>query len=190
MALSHGRARLAGLVGAVSAILGVVLFFAPGTLSAVRGVFDSPSAPQVSAGDAIPPDTPIPSLSDDQKSQATALLAHDPGLRAILGAGRYTISDLGPWTDDQGEILGAAALLRLETPLNGERAWPLIRFVHGTVTKPPYRTRVQHLIVRNATEIDALVDLTTGKVVSLQPDGDAVGVAPGPDVVPLPSAGD
>jgi len=176
--------------GVAFAAMGLILLAAPGTLGAVKSMFDAPTPPEVSASDAIPPDTPIPSLSSDQQNAASALLARDPSLRGILGANRYTISELGPWTGEQGQLLGAAAVLELEKPLSSERAWPLIRYDHQETSTPPYRARIEHMIVRNATQVDALVDFNSGKVVSLQPGGEGVTVAPGSDVVARPSAGD
>jgi hypothetical protein len=187
----HRRSRLGAFVAAVCVVVGVILLAAPTTLSAVRGILDSPDPPQVSAQDPVPADTPMPTLSDGQQRAASELIARDSALRAILGGGnRYTMSELGPWTDEQGRLIGAAAVLTLEQPVRGERAWPLIRYDRSERTSPPYRGRVEHLTVQNATEIDALVDLDSGAVVSLQPAGERVGVAPGSDVVALPSAGD
>jgi hypothetical protein len=182
--------RPSALVGAMSAVIGVMLIVAPSTLSAVRGVFGRPAAPRVSAKGAIAPDTPIPTLTAGQRGGARAVLARDPALRAIVRADRYRISRIGPWTGERGQLLGAAVLLKLATPLRGQRAWPLMRYDHTEKSTPPYRVRVERLVVGDATEIDALVDLRTGKVVSLQPGGDAVRVAPGRDVVSLRPAGD
>jgi hypothetical protein len=178
------------LVGAVSAVVGVMLIVAPSTLSAVRGVFGRPAAPHVSANGAIAPDTPIPTLTAGQRGAAKTLLARDPALKAIVRADRYTIARMGSWTGERGQLLGAAAVLKLATPLHGLRAWPLMRYDHTEKTTPPYRTRAEQLVVRNATEIDTLVDLRTGRVVSLQPGGDGVRVAPGRDVASLRPAGD
>jgi hypothetical protein len=186
----HRRPRFGGLVGAVCVVVGAVLITAPTTLSAVRGIFDAPDPPQASAEDAIPSDNAISTLSADQRMATAEVLARSPALKAILNGNGYSISEVGPWTDEQGQLLGAAVQLRLENPLSGARAWPLIRYDHSERTTPPYRGRVEHLIVRDATEIDALVDLNSGAVASLQPGGEGVSVAPGPDVVPLPSAGD
>jgi hypothetical protein len=178
------------LAGAVSAVVGVMLIVAPNTLSAVRGVFGRPAGPHVSARGAIAPDTPIPTLTAGQRGSARAVLARDPALSAIVGTDGYRISRIGPWTGEKGQVLGAAVLLKLATPLDGQRAWPLMRYDHTERSTPPYRVRVERLVVQNATEIDALVDLRTGAVVSLQPGGDAVRVAPGRGVVSLRPAGE
>jgi hypothetical protein len=172
-------------------VVGVMLIVAPSTLSAVRGVFGRPAAPHVSTNGAIAPDTPIRALTSAQRGSAGAVLAHDPALRAIVRADRYRVARIGPWTGERGQLLGAAAVLKLATPLHGQRAWPLMRYDHTEKSSPPYRVRVEHLVVREATEIDALIDLRTGTVASLQPGGDGARVAPGRDVAPLrPARGD
>src|SRR5690349_20603962 len=99
-----------------------MLIVAPSTLSAVRGVFGRPAGPRVSARGAIAPDTPIPTLTAGQRGSARAVIARDPALRAIVRADGYSISRIGPWTGEKGQLLGAAVLLKLATPLNGRRA--------------------------------------------------------------------
>jgi hypothetical protein len=80
-------------------IIGWVLVFSPSTVSAVKSVIVSPDATTV------PLDTTIPILSTDQNTQATALLAQDKDLQKLLHGSTYKISEIGPWTDSNNNLL-------------------------------------------------------------------------------------
>lgn len=184
------RDRLVPLLCGLLAMTGLALLVAPGTLGALRAVIGAPAAPSIQGANAIAPDEAVPTLDAGEQKLATSLLAADDSVGRVLGGIGFQVSQLGPWTGRRGRLVGAAAVLTLDRPLTGERAWPLIRYDHTEQTTPPYRSRVEHLDVRNATQIDVLIDFHTRRVVSLQPDGPSLSVARGSDVVSLPRNGD
>jgi hypothetical protein len=125
-----------------------------------------------SSNSATPTTSADGSLTDAQRADATRLLTQDATLHQLLGSSTYTISAIGPWTtSDSTVLLGAAIQLHLAEPSVISGSWPYTKTAQSGNSSPYYTTATATYSAINVTEIDARVDLNSGKVVSLQPYG-------------------
>ena len=169
MSSNYSVSRRLGILLAFLAVVGWMFVSAPATISAISDVVFSPTS------SAVPSDTAIPTLSQDQTAQATNIVASSNDLQKLLNGDTYTTTQLAPWTDGNNDLIGASMALALNSPLNTKGTWPTIRYLNGNANKE-YSVVHGVLTVANATSIIALVDLTTQKVVSLEPQGAQLGL--------------
>jgi hypothetical protein len=109
-------------------------------------------------------DHPSPNLTSADRKLAERIVATDSALRLILGGDRYRIKNIGEFTlANSSRLIGAAVVLELEEPLNGEVSLPVACFPkHGN-----YISQVYPWEFHDATRLMILVDFRVGQVVDV-----------------------
>jgi hypothetical protein len=112
-------------------------------------------------------------LTDAQRTQAINIVTQDPRFGAVVGATSYSVSATSAWTKTSGQSIGAEVDFDLGSTLALEYDWPQIEYDDSEAASPPYAQITDHMSYTNVTGLQALVDLNTGAMVSLNPDGGA-----------------
>jgi hypothetical protein len=120
------------------------------------------------------PGPEIPALSSADKSDARAILVDDPRFEDLIQGNSYSISSTSVWTTHSQQKLGAALVVKIANgPVTISGDWPTIAYDESESTSPPYSTSVTHYKADKVSKLDALVDLGSDKVVSIEPTEDA-----------------
>src|SRR5215207_7049124 len=127
------------------------------------------------------PGPPNPELTPAQQQHSLDLVAQDQNVNQILGDTPYEVALIGPsGGDDGGPITGAAMQLRLSDSTSVDmQAWPTVDFRPAEV--PPYTERQVVMAATELREVQILVDLNSGEVVSVDPL-EPVDITPGPEL--------
>jgi hypothetical protein len=137
----------------------------------------------------------MPRLTAHERARTKRIVARDSRFMRIVGAHRYVFEQIGVWTTGRirrhgverkiGAVLDVA--VKPPRPLVVAR-FPLINYDKEERSFPPYKVRVFRLTV-NLKELMILVDLTRGRVVSIEA-GEGSVVIPPPNTPRTPPTGD
>lgn len=121
----------------------------------------------------------VPSLTAEEIARAVEILAGDPRANAFLRGKGYTIEEMSPVIDSESgsnEPVGVSMLISLAEPISVEGDW-LMKHDPGPGDPPglgPQEVPVYFpgcAAPNGVREVIALVDLTQGKLVQLEPLG-------------------
>lgn len=168
-----GRSR--STRGALLVALGIVLLGAAGLIGGTSVLADDPPPPVLAAPTVTDDGSGScgcklrldPLLSSDQITQVDSIASSDPNVASMLAAaGSYTVSSTSTW-DESGNLAGGIATFSFSTPQTLTGTWAVV-----DDSTSPYTVSTQSFTtVQGATAIDAWVDLTTGQVVAVGPEG-------------------
>ncbi|CCF86254.1 hypothetical protein [Nitrolancea hollandica] len=116
----------------------------------------------------------IPELTEDERSEATALAINNPFVAQILADRECSVSSVGVWhTSRELQKIGAVVIISLAQPATLELDWPTIDFDRTELTTPPYQQRTEHYLATGVQRLVVMVDLRRGEVVSVGPGPEA-----------------
>jgi hypothetical protein len=175
------------LTGVLAVALGLVVLLTPvgSALSSLALPSDEP--PEAPVAGPPEPAPAIPALSASQQSSAQAALARDPQTRRFLAGRGYRVTEIGPWTTEQGTLIGASMLVGLSSPASFAMSrWPAVDYRAEPAAERPYRDSAIQMAASNVTELMVRVDLDRQAVVGIEPSGPGATIKPGPDVKRIP----
>jgi len=108
-------------------------------------------------------------LTDGEVASASSTAQTDPVVRALIGSRATSVSNVMPWTAPNGAVIGAELTLSWNDPASIEGDWPILQMTGDGST---YETQLTHETATNVFQLDLLVDLGSGRVVSVEPSGD------------------
>jgi hypothetical protein len=117
-----------------------------------------------------------PTLTAQQVTQAQNILQGDSRFLNIVGSTSYTITSTNAWVR-QGTGANIGALMEVTLPAPQaftDVVWPSVTYDDSETSNPPYTTGTYQETFTEVTELDALVDLNSGQLVSINPGGAAV----------------
>ena len=166
----------------------------PGRPTPAVATIPSP-APGIAPSDLVIADVELPSLSDEEVSQAESILLDRLSTISLFEKSSYTISQVGPWVDEAYGVRGVAMVLSLSTPVavsDVVGAWPYMSTDEST--PEGYRPQIMNVSTERArTEFagravqrfSAVIDLSSKTVVELLP---MIEELPLPGLIPTASA--
>jgi hypothetical protein len=175
------------LAGVLVVTLGLVVLLTPvGTaLSSLALPSDEPPEPPVAG--APEPAPAMPALSATEQSSAQEVLARDPQARRFLAGRDYRVTEIGPWTTEEGTLIGASMLVGLSSPASFAMSrWPAVDYRAEPGAERAYRESAIQMAAGNVTELVVRVDLDRQAVVGIEPSGQGATITPGPDVKRIP----
>jgi hypothetical protein len=101
-------------------------------------------------------------------ARAIDIATHDPRLIEVVGGRPYSVALDGVWLGETDDPIGIELTVSWTDPATLEYNWPLVDF--GSI---PYGEGTLQFTSTNVTELDVLVDLARGALVSMEPGGDA-----------------
>ncbi len=101
----------------------------------------------------------------------TSIVSADPRITDLLNGLTTSRSQLAPWLDGQGNLIGGVMVLTLSQPATLTHEWRGISWADST--KTIYSVIVYDAQLSNVTRIDIWVDLRTQSVVGWSPNSDA-----------------
>jgi hypothetical protein len=213
--------------GGMLVLIGLVVLFAPGGVTPERGVAskaiptpvpcETQRAQAAAAPAACPtpvpyepeaPDSVVPDPEDTyagpappvltaaQEAEARQLIA--ASAQSLLAGRAYTITEIGPWTTEDQQLIGVTALLTLESPASlSTRHWPVVSAATQAAasrsaassesSSSSYQQSTSEFSASNVTEVMSSVDLTTDRVVEMEPGGPDAVITAGSSVKPFPA---
>lgn len=103
-------------------------------------------------------------LTAEQAEAAKAIALGDDLVRSRVGSQTPTIGRVMAWSNNDGEIIGAAVELRLDVPIHLDAGLPVVK-----PGLPADGVGLSDFIADDVTRLYAVVDLASGRVVGLQP---------------------
>ena len=116
----------------------------------------------------LPPDAPR--LTQSQVADVEVLLASDTRLKTLLAGVSYTIQDKGVWVSvesREGELIGAAVLLELVSPVSYTGSLPHVNYAPGPELDKLYSTFERPLQAQGIESLYVHVDLKDHSVVGV-----------------------
>ena len=170
-------------IGAVLVIVGLMVLLAPVGAALSSLVLPDGDAPEPPAAGRPEPGPAIPTLSEAQRARAQELLGSDPQADRFLQGRDYRVAELGPWTTEDGRVIGASMVVRLSSPASFEMSrWPAIEQADERAGGRSYRESTLQMAADDVSELMVRVDLERQAVVSVEPSDPAAKITPGPDV--------
>ena len=122
----------------------------------------------------------IPNLSASDAATARALLAADPSFQRLVGARRYDVEKIGPWTTSNGpwtakktrlDLLGAAMLVTLDESIriDGDKLPTVVYDVTEKDPNKPFQEASFEVRADAVRHLHVLVDLRQRRVVNISP---------------------
>jgi hypothetical protein len=122
---------------------------------------------------------PIPTLTEAERADAARLASAE--LTALVGAGRFSVTDVGVWHTHGKRKLGAVVVASATDAGPFRAAWPMIDYDRSETSQQGYADDVAQFTASHVQQFLVLVDLRRGRVVQVDPNGadvqitDAVG---------------
>lgn len=113
-------------------------------------------------------------LSPADEAQAIQIAQTDPSVIALIGSRATEARDVIAWTKPDGSRFGAQLTLAWPDPIGIDGSFP---WVAWSADGQSYSEGSNVLTIENATELEIIVDLLRGRVVSINPGDEAVVVA-------------
>jgi hypothetical protein len=175
------------LTGVLVVTVGLLVLLTPvGTaLSSLALPSDEP--PEAPVAGPPEPAPAMPTLSATEQSRAHQALARDSQARRFLAGRDYRVAEIGPWTTEQGTLIGASMLVGLSSPASFAMSrWPAVDYGAQPGAGRPYTESTIQMAASNVTELMVRVDLDRQAVVGIEPSGPGATITPGPDVKRIP----
>jgi hypothetical protein len=176
---------LVRVVGVVGLLVAVVMDQRP--TQAQKPPPATPSPPPVPVREYV-----IPTLTDEDRATAIAVVANDPAIRSLLNGRTWSVTQVGVWHFDELKV-GALVLVAVDPPLSGRFDAPGLRWrsqerrgetevvtlrdANGAVLPASEQFDLvdTFVLTRNATGFGLLVSFEHGRVVQVHPFNDASG---------------
>jgi hypothetical protein len=130
----------------------------------------TPAAPTTATSSNTP-------LTAAQQQEITDLTSHDPNVLRITQGLSIANTEVVPWYNSQGTLIGAGVAMTLAQPATIEGEW---RTVNWDSSRTLYGVTILTARLSNVTTINVWVDLTKGAVVGWSPNRTAK-----PETAPL-----
>jgi hypothetical protein len=171
---SKTAAYRAALAGAAIALAGCGAGDSADTSTSEATV---PASPEV--GKASPGSDASVRLTKAETRRLAAIALRDPYLQAIAGNDDAKVIKVAPWgSPEESNLIGGLVHVRLGGPvrLEDERLPATISPNHRAPSGTPILHRYARVSASNVTELEMLVELGKGRVVQIEPGGEAVKV--------------
>ena len=122
-------------------------------------------------------------LTPEERQRVEEIVRQDPVMAEITGDASYTVQDFGPWyagtvpsTGEELFVGGVATVLLSKSMQHVQRDWPFASYRQYFEAWPadvrakylPYSEGAERQVVDNLRRMDVQVDLTRGKLVSIE----------------------
>jgi hypothetical protein len=174
---SRARFGAVAAVGVLAAVTGVLLLSSFGGAFAdssdpsedlTPGAAYDASAEAADTGPQSPLAGDLPPLTASEAASAQSIAFANDAVNAIVSGRAVTVTSV-PWVTSTRRSIGAGLEITWTQPISVSANWPLMAYDETETRWPPYQKTTGRVDISDLTGIHVAVNLTTSKVIGIEP---------------------